>query len=126
MGFSGGALSVHDDGVECLAFAEVDEVVYRCLIRVQLDKVFQTLRRHGRGDTSIERAEFLGFAVPLLAIQLDKAAGGFGDAASGNLRDNLPKCAPSSVMPPPTSTKYCGTALPPTLRTLPWKPSEPM
>src|SRR6266550_5890544 len=88
------ALPVHDDRIECLAFAEVDEVVCRCLIRVQLDKIFQTLRSHGGADASIERAELFGFALPLLAIQLDKAAGGFRDAARGNLRDNLAEVRP--------------------------------
>ena len=37
-----------------------------------------------------------------------------------------PNFAPSSVLPPPTMTKYCGTARPSTLRTDPWKPSDPM
>ena len=32
------------------------------------------------------------------------------------------KLAPAVVVPPPTITKYCGTALPPMRRTLPWKP----
>ncbi len=32
------------------------------------------------------------------------------------------KLAPCSVVPPPTITKYCGTARPPTRRTLPWNP----
>ena len=31
-----------------------------------------------------------------------------------------------SVTPPPTITKYCGTARPPSLRTLPWKPMPAM
>ena len=43
-------------------------------------------------------------------------------ASSVSPGDVRAKLAPSSVVPPPTMTKYCGTARDPRRRTLPWKP----
>ena len=45
---------------------------------------------------------------------------------AGTLAAMRAKWARPSVTPPPTMTKYCGTARPSSLRTLPWKPRPAM
>ena len=43
-----------------------------------------------------------------------------------NAENNAVNLFTALLTPPPTITKYCGTARPSTLRTLPWKPSVAM
>src|SRR5204862_5448057 len=89
LGFLSGALPVHNHGIERLALAEIDEVIWRRLRRVELDQILQPVSGNGGRDTAVERAEVFRFALPLLAIEVYQPACRFGDAPRRNLRDHL-------------------------------------
>src|SRR5262245_10319926 len=83
------ALPVHDDGVERLTLAEVDKVVRHSLIGVQLDEIPEPLCGDRRLDTTVERAEVFGIAVPLFTVEIYQSSHCFDDSPGWDLRDDL-------------------------------------
>jgi hypothetical protein len=75
-------------GFECLAFAEIDEIVRRAVIRISSTRSFSRSDATD-GATRGRTRRDLRLALPLLAIELNKPACGFGNAARRNLRDHL-------------------------------------
>ena len=68
------------------------------------------------------RRRFRFGLTALGAIQLHEPLQRIERAACRNRRHVTADVVRPPCRPPPTMTKYCGTGLPPTLRTLPWKP----
>ena len=121
---SDGAFAVHHLGVERLALAQVHVVLIGDLVRQQQRQILQRLGGHRRRHAAEERAQIL-VGLVLLAIQVHQPLDHGVHPVHGNLGHHLAEVRRAvAAQPPPTITKYCGIALPPTLRTLPWNPID--